>query len=137
VTFLDEEPLVAERGSGFYRLIPHDDFRPGTPHQPSNLAEVGGKLQMLAVDGHDNIDLSGSQMDQGPYHVRWVDIKHPEDHGSDGSGVFQQGLDKGGAIFQRLEGAWYGNGVVYFISTSGGGTEITFAITGPWKHGIL
>ena len=123
VTFLDEEPLIAERGSGFYRLIPHDDFRPGTPHKPSNLAEVGGKLQMLAVDGHDNIDLTGSQIGQGPYHVRWVDIEHPEDHGSDGNGVFQQGLDKGGAIFQRLEGAWYGNGVVYFISTSGGGTE--------------
>jgi secreted PhoX family phosphatase len=78
---------------------------------------------MLAVIGQDNIDLSGPQLGNGPYHVRWVDIANPEDHGPDGNGVFQQGFAQGGAAFQRLEGAWYANGLIYFVSTSGGGAQ--------------
>ncbi len=31
-----------------------------------------------------------------------------------------QGFEQGGASFGRLEGAWYGNGHIYFVSTSGG-----------------
>ena len=34
--------------------------------------------------------------------------------------VFAQGFAKGGARFGRLEGAWYGHGRIYFVSTSGG-----------------
>jgi secreted PhoX family phosphatase len=34
--------------------------------------------------------------------------------------VFNEGFDKGGAIFGRLEGAWYGAGCIYINSTSGG-----------------
>jgi secreted PhoX family phosphatase len=34
--------------------------------------------------------------------------------------VFQQGWARGGAVFQRLEGCWYGEGNVYFNATSGG-----------------
>jgi secreted PhoX family phosphatase len=123
VTFLGEEPLQIERASGFYRFIPGDGFVPGDAHNPSNLAQVGGRLQMLAVVGQDNIDLSGEQLGAGPYNVRWVDIAEPENHGPEGSGVFQQGFAQGGAAFQRLEGAWYANGLIYFISTSGGGAR--------------
>ncbi|HMG17934.1 MAG TPA: alkaline phosphatase PhoX, partial [Gemmatimonadales bacterium] len=31
-----------------------------------------------------------------------------------------QGLAKGGTIFQRLEGCWYGDGSIFFNATSGG-----------------
>jgi uncharacterized protein len=123
VTFLGEEPLQIERASGFYRFIPGDGFKPGDAHNPSNLAQVGGKLEMLAVVGEPNIDLSGPQLGQGPYDVEWVKIDDPEDHGDEGNGVFLQGFRRGGAAFQRLEGAWYGNGLIYFVSTSGGGAQ--------------
>ena len=32
----------------------------------------------------------------------------------------QQGIAKGGAVFARLEGAWYFDGKIYIVSTSGG-----------------
>jgi uncharacterized protein len=32
----------------------------------------------------------------------------------------QQGIAKGGAVFARLEGIWYGDGKLYVVSTSGG-----------------
>ena len=38
--------------------------------------------------------------------------------------VFSQGAALGGANFARLEGAWYGNGAIYFVSTSGGDAEL-------------
>jgi secreted PhoX family phosphatase len=34
--------------------------------------------------------------------------------------VRQQGVAKGGAIFARLEGAWFGDGRLYITATSGG-----------------
>jgi len=37
--------------------------------------------------------------------------------------VFQYGHEAGGAAFRRLEGAFYGNGRAYFVSTSGGNAE--------------
>jgi len=36
------------------------------------------------------------------------------------SAVFVAGLALGGARFRRLEGCWYGNGRIFFISTNGG-----------------
>jgi secreted PhoX family phosphatase len=104
---LSEDNLIG-RAAGFYRYISK------VPQQPAK----GGKLQMLAVVGTDNKDLSGEELGN-VYDVRWVDIDEPEDHG-EGNGVFLQGFAKGGAAFQRLEGAWYGNDLIYFISTSGG-----------------
>jgi secreted PhoX family phosphatase len=54
--------------------------------------------------------------------VVWVDIEDPDPAAAetDTSAVFRQGLTEGAAIFQRLEGAWYGNGSIFFNSTSGG-----------------
>ena len=51
-------------------------------------------------------------------------IEHP-DRGhaterADVGGVFEQGHARGGAIFARLEGAWYSNGKVHVTATSGG-----------------
>lgn len=55
-----------------------------------------------------------------------MDIGSPKlskERGTDGAGVYQQGLAEGGATFSRGEGCWYGAGVIYFISTDGGAAE--------------
>jgi secreted PhoX family phosphatase len=92
--------------SGMFR------FRPATP---GNL-HGGGVLEMLVING-------------GPYDTRrdgtgttyastsWVTIDNPDP----ATGVpTTEGIAKGGAVFNRLEGAWYGNGKIYIVSTSGG-----------------
>jgi uncharacterized repeat protein (TIGR03803 family) len=49
----------------------------------------------------------------------WVTIDHPDPGPSETSTV-QQGIAKGGSVITRGEGAWYRDGHIYFISTSGG-----------------
>jgi len=112
-----------DRGtSGFYRFV---------PSQPGNLA-AGGRLEMAEVVGQR--DLRGGFANGSRFDVRWHAIDDPHrahsvgtDGGSDGApilgdemGVFKQGLAKGGSMFARLEGCWFGNGCVYFDATSGG-----------------
>jgi uncharacterized protein len=103
------------RESGCYRFL---------PHEPRQLA-AGGQLQMLAVKGSPTIDLRTAQYPNARYPVEWVDIAEPDrahadEAAADGQGVYQQGRAQGGALFGRLEGAWFGAGLVYFTSTSGG-----------------
>ena len=50
-------------------------------------------------------------------------IDQPDPNLPDEPQVFDQGWAKGGARFARLEGAWYGNGSIFFVSTSGGDAE--------------
>ena len=38
-------------------------------------------------------------------------------------GVYKQGKAKGGSTFSRLEGCWYGNGLIYFDATNGGAAK--------------
>lgn len=59
--------------------------------------------------------------------VEWVTITNPDPNpvsvvvsGATFSAVFVEGLAAGGARFRRLEGCWYGNGRIFFISTNGG-----------------
>jgi len=55
--------------------------------------------------------------------VRWFDIDNPEPADASNSSaerVFTQGFDRGGAKFNRLEGCWWDDGSVFFVSTSGG-----------------
>ena len=102
-----------DRGtSGFYRFI---------PNQPGNLA-AGGQLQMLAIKDRPNYDTRSGQRRGKPLPVTWVTIEDPDpaDAAANALAVFQQGFAQGGATFNRLEGAWYGDGSIYFISTSGG-----------------
>jgi uncharacterized protein len=94
--------------SGLYR------FR---PNRPGDLA-AGGTLEMLVINN-------------GPYDTRadatgmtyastsWVTIDNPDWAPGEPTTV-QQGIAKGGAVFARLEGAWYADGKVYVVSTSGG-----------------
>ncbi|MDP1570393.1 MAG: DUF839 domain-containing protein [Vicinamibacterales bacterium] len=103
------------RESGLYRFL---------PAARGDLTQ-GGRLQMLAVKGAPAIDLRTAQVVNVRYPVTWVDIEdpdraHTDEAAADGQGVYQQGRVQGGACFARLEGAWYGGGLIYFTSTSGG-----------------
>jgi uncharacterized protein len=87
------------------------------PHHKGNLRK-GGVLEMLTIGDasyrtHD--DPAGTVYRD----LDWVRIDEP-DPGPDVPSPTEQGVAKGGATFSRLEGAWYGNGVVYIVSTSGG-----------------
>ncbi|GAA4896988.1 PhoX family protein [Streptomonospora salina] len=100
-----------DRGSsGLYRFV---------PDTPGRLGE-GGKLQMLAIKGDPRYDTRTGQRAGKPLAVEWVDIDDPDPDSGDSLAVFNQGRAKGGAVFARLEGAWYGDGAIYVNSTSGG-----------------
>jgi uncharacterized protein len=101
--------------AGLYRFIPKTRGR---------LAD-GGRLQMLAIDGRPRFDMSRGQRAAATHGVHWVDIPEPDrphvdpDLG-DARGVLEQGLNRGGALFSRLEGAWFGDGKLYVTATDGG-----------------
>ncbi len=100
--------------AGFYRFV---------PNKFGELA-AGGRLEMLKIDDYADL-IKGAKLGHD-YRVTWVPIEMPEQAHSpgtqDGGGVFTQGRVQGGAAFARLEGCWWGNGVCYFDSTSGGRT---------------
>jgi secreted PhoX family phosphatase len=95
--------------SGFYRFL---------PNVPGQLS-MGGTLQMLKI-GNTSYDTRTGQSTDRWLEVTWVTISDPDPANLPISTVFLQGLALGGARFGRLEGAWYGNGRIYFASTSGG-----------------
>jgi uncharacterized protein len=100
--------------AGFYRFI---------PNTAGTLAS-GGRLQMLGVKGKPKLDTRTQQTMGIVYECVWYDIDDPDrahtPGSTDGLGVFAQGFTKGAAMFARLEGAWWGNNLIYFVSTNGG-----------------
>jgi len=112
--------------SGFYRYVPAS-----RPTKPGDLAATAGTLQILKVAGAGNekYETGINQLDRlgVPLPVEWVDIANPDPvphtttiEGATASMVFKQGYDAGGARFRRLEGCWYMNGKIFFVSTNGG-----------------
>jgi secreted PhoX family phosphatase len=99
--------------SGFYRFIPNSRGR----------LAAGGTLQMLAIAGRPQYDTATGQRQGEQLDAEWVTIDQPDPNLPDEPQVFEQGWAKGGARFARLEGAWYGNGSIFFVSTSGGDVE--------------
>lgn len=97
-------------GSGFYRFTPARGVKYGT----------AGSLEMLAVQGRPNYDTSTGQRVGEVLPVTWVPIEEADPAGGGSQAVFLQGWEQGGAVFNRLEGAWYGDGSIFFISTNGG-----------------
>jgi uncharacterized protein len=99
-------------GSGFYRFLP---FSPG------RLAD-GGRLQILTVTGRPDYSTVLGQEVGVRIRVGWLDIDDPDpgaaDH--DPSAVFRAARTRGAALFQRLEGCFWGDDSCYFVSTSGG-----------------
>jgi secreted PhoX family phosphatase len=110
--------------SGFYRFVPTQRRELG----------LGGKLQMLMVDGLPGFNTTNRSFTEGgvttpsagvapfvPLPARWVDVPNPDPDLEGGApSVFRQGLANGGARFARLEGAWWADDSVYINSTSGG-----------------
>ena len=93
--------------SGFYRFVP---FRRGR-------LEEGGRLYMMAVKNQPGLDLGGHVPIGSMFDVKWVRIDDPT---AATESTVQQGIAKGGAMFRRLEGAWWGDRTGYFLSTNGG-----------------
>lgn len=98
--------------AGLYRFL---------PNEPGVLAD-GGKLQMLKIKDIDGYDTRLRQKVGKTLPVEWVDIEDPDPANAslDALAVYKQGAAQGGAIFDRLEGCWWGDGSVYLASTSGG-----------------
>lgn len=106
IAYLTEDAAQA----GLYRF---------TPKTPGKLAD-GGRLEMLAVADRPRMDTRTGQRDGVSYPVSWVPIEEPDPDEPLGHGTFRQGLENGGAIFLRLEGAFFFEDLLYFVSTNGG-----------------
>lgn len=109
--------LVKQLGSGFYRFIPGHYVCGERPDL------TNGKLQMLKVQGTSKYNANSGQEVGQMIPVEWVDIDDPDPEvGTDSRSpaVFLQGLAKGAAIFNKLEGCWYDDDSVFFNSPGGG-----------------
>lgn len=108
--------------AGLYRFLPNQPYING---EGGDL-RAGGVLQMLAVRGRTKYDTRRGQRAGRTLPVAWVDIGNPDPQGGpeEVRAVFEQGYARGGALFARLEGAWYGDGNIYIVSTSGGNAEL-------------
>jgi secreted PhoX family phosphatase len=112
IVYETEDPGTG-RGAGFYRFLPRDQ---------RNLAR-GGRLQILGIRRSPQYDAREGQTPGRRLPVTWIDIPNPDPpyaNDDDPNGVFQQGWRLGAAKFNRLEGCWYDDGSVFFVSTSGG-----------------
>lgn len=98
----------------FYRFIPD---RRGDPHSP-------GRLQALRFRDTPSLETFNSGTVRVPkrqgFAVAWVDLDNVESPGDD---LRDQGFAKGAARFNRGEGIWFGEGVLYFTATHGGAKE--------------
>ncbi|MEX2583718.1 MAG: alkaline phosphatase PhoX [Gemmatimonadota bacterium] len=111
VVYLTEDRMTA----GFYRFI---------PNRPGELA-AGGQLQMLGIRGYAHVIMSNGFRNGVTLPVSWIDIDDPDPSNAEENplAIFASGYGRGGALFSRLEGCWYGDGSIYFDATNGGNAE--------------
>lgn len=95
--------------SGLYRFI---------PKTPGKLRD-GGRLQMMEIENGGVAYSTYTDPTGTEYRTAWVDIDNPDFAPGELRPVIQGQL-RGGAVFRRLEGAWWGNERAYFVSTNGG-----------------
>ena len=102
----------SEPGAGLYRFIP----------DTAGVLADGGRLQMMAVTDQAGYLTARGQTQGTVLPVHWVDIADPDPRAAESEplAVFNQGLAEGAARFARLEGAFYGDGGIYVVSTNGG-----------------
>jgi uncharacterized protein len=99
---------------GFYRFVPN---APGK-------YETGGRLELLKVRGESNFDTRKGQRVGDAIETEWVGIDDVDPHDAEDEphAVLYQGLDKGGAVFVALEGAWWdeADGSAVMAASEGG-----------------
>ena len=112
-----------DRGDSlFYR------FRPNVPGD----LQQGGILEALKITdprarnveastGSSNTTTGYRDLKGEPLAVSWVTIDQPNPVNDT---VRTEGRSKGAARFSRGEGAWYGNGVTYFVCSDGGNDRV-------------
>lgn len=76
----------------------------------------GGRLYAMVLDESPRLDLRGNLMEGTVWNVTWQEILDPD---ATSASCFAQ-ADRA-AIIERGEGCWYDDGMIYFVSTSGGG----------------
>ncbi|MGF1497995.1 MAG: alkaline phosphatase PhoX, partial [Elainellaceae cyanobacterium] len=91
------------------------------PNQPGRL-EAGGELQVLKlVDGPQDTRTGVLGLLGQPLAVEWVSLnENGININPDEDTLRFDAQELGGAIFARGEGAWAGNGKIYWVCTSGG-----------------
>lgn len=92
-----------------------------------SLADTNGTLQALKIRGVENAVMDTFPEVGRRYRVEWVTIDEPnppDDTDNTPLAVGEQAKAKGAAIFDREEGAWVGNGKVYFDCTEGGEPDL-------------
>ncbi|MEO0984579.1 MAG: alkaline phosphatase PhoX [Cyanobacteria bacterium J06639_14] len=91
------------------------------PNVPGNMA-AGGELQVLTlVDGPQDTRTGVLGLLNQPLAVEWVSLTDAGvNTNPDEDGLRFDAQELGGAIFARGEGAWAGNGKIYWVCTSGG-----------------
>jgi uncharacterized protein len=104
--------------SGFYRFVPN----------VAGDLKQGGTLYMLKIKNQTNPFMGGTFPVPTTWDIEWVVIANPTANPGNiptlgqASGPFIQGMNLGGARFNRLEGCWWddANNKGYFLSTEGG-----------------
>lgn len=103
--------LTEDRGDSLlYRFRPasYGDLRsPGTLEALRLVDWPSGVNTRTGFSGHLNVPLA----------AEWVPI---EDYDPAGDTTRVEGRSKGAALFSRGEGAWYGDGQIYFVCSDGG-----------------
>jgi uncharacterized protein len=116
----EDRRLPDQDGACFYRYTPTP-----RPRQAGDLAAAAGPLDALVVDGFPNLNTStGWPVVPGePLPVSWVTVPDPDPQVAPNdppNGVRYQAQALGAAIFQRTEGCWLGDDLIYFDCTTGG-----------------
>ena len=111
----ETEDAGSGQGSGFYRFLPNESRNPS----------AGGTLQILGVADPPNPtrDLRDGFPAGTAFQVVWITIAQPNPLGSNINAVFEEGYAKGAVLFNRLEGIFYADRSVFFVSTSGGNAK--------------
>ena len=111
----ETEDAGSGQGSGFYRFLPNN---PANPY-------AGGTLQILGVADPPNAarDLRDGFPAGTSFEAEWINITEPNPPGSNVNSVFEEGYAKGAALFNRLEGIFYADRSIFFVSTSGGNVK--------------
>jgi secreted PhoX family phosphatase len=108
--------LTEDQGDGLvYRYLPNDPAR----------LDAGGRLQALAIKGAPDPDLrnwKGAYWRSGDWReTGWIDLDGVDSAADD---LRKRGHEKGAAVFARGEGLFFGDGEVFFTSTTGGPKQL-------------